>query len=52
VAYLRFASVYRSFESLTDFEGEIAILRAEHQLGSPTTETPSETGAAPPYQSP
>ena len=52
VAYLRFASVYRSFESLTDFEGEIAILRAEHQLGSPTTETSCETGAAPPYQSP
>ena len=35
-----------------DAEGEIAILRAEHQLGPPTTETPSETGAAPPYQSP
>ncbi|MGH3326373.1 MAG: transcriptional regulator NrdR [Streptomycetales bacterium] len=30
VAYLRFASVYRGFESLTDFEGEIALLRAEH----------------------
>src|SRR5262249_8748076 len=28
VAYLRFASVYRSFESLTDFEQEIAALRA------------------------
>ncbi len=28
VAYLRFASVYRSFESLADFEGEIALLRA------------------------
>lgn len=28
VAYLRFASVYRSFESLEDFEGEIAVLRA------------------------
>ncbi|GGJ77524.1 transcriptional repressor NrdR [Pilimelia anulata] len=27
VAYLRFASVYRSFESLTDFENEIAALR-------------------------
>jgi transcriptional repressor NrdR len=52
VAYLRFASVYRSFESLTDFEGEIAILRAEHQLDPPTTEKSSETGVAPPYQSP
>lgn len=28
VAYLRFASVYRSFESLGDFEAEIAALRA------------------------
>jgi transcriptional repressor NrdR len=27
VAYLRFASVYRSFESLADFEAEIASLR-------------------------
>jgi transcriptional repressor NrdR len=27
VAYLRFASVYRAFESLEDFEGEIAALR-------------------------
>ncbi len=30
VAYLRFASVYRGFESLADFELEIAALRAEH----------------------
>ncbi len=28
VAYLRFASVYRSFESLADFEAEITALRA------------------------
>jgi len=28
VAYLRFASVYRSFTSLSDFEAEIAALRA------------------------
>ena len=28
VAYLRYASVYRSFSSLEDFEGEIALLRA------------------------
>ena len=27
VAYLRFASVYRGFESLADFEDEIATLR-------------------------
>jgi transcriptional repressor NrdR len=29
VAYLRFASVYRGFESLADFENEIAALRAQ-----------------------
>jgi len=29
VAYLRFASVYRAFESAGDFETEIAMLRAE-----------------------
>jgi transcriptional repressor NrdR len=29
VAYLRFASVYRGFESLDDFEAEIAALRAK-----------------------
>ncbi len=28
VAYLRFASVYRSFESLDDFESEIALLKS------------------------
>ncbi len=30
VAYLRFASVYHSFESLADFEAEITALRASH----------------------
>ena len=30
VAYLRFASVYRGFESLADFEHEIASLRDAH----------------------
>jgi transcriptional repressor NrdR len=33
VAYLRFASVYRGFESLADFEEEIAALRAAHLDG-------------------
>lgn len=32
VAYLRFASVYKSFTSAGDFEAEIALLRAEHDL--------------------
>jgi transcriptional repressor NrdR len=31
VAYLRFASVYRGFESLADFEDEIASLRDAHR---------------------
>ena len=41
VAYLRFASVYRGFESLADFEAEISALRAsrpqapEHETGPP-----------------
>jgi len=35
VAYLRFASVYRAFESASDFEAEIAVLRAEHAAQQP-----------------
>ena len=31
VAYLRFASVYRGFESLADFEDEISVLRQGHR---------------------
>ena len=34
VAYLRFASVYRAFDDLAAFEAEIALLRAEHEMGS------------------
>lgn len=34
VAYLRFASVYQSFESLEDFEAAIALLRVERQPAS------------------
>ena len=30
VAYLRFASVYQGFDSLSDFEAAIAALRVEH----------------------
>jgi transcriptional repressor NrdR len=33
VAYLRFASVYRGFESLADFEDEIATLRHDREPG-------------------
>jgi transcriptional repressor NrdR len=36
VAYLRFASVYRSFSSVADFEKEIAELKARQQpAGAP-----------------
>ena len=41
VAYLRFASVYRAFESLEDFESAIALLRAEHAA---TGVEPTPTG--------
>lgn len=32
VAYLRFASVYRNFDSLADFEAEVSLLRAERDI--------------------
>jgi transcriptional repressor NrdR len=43
VAYLRFASVYRAFGDLADFEGEIALLRAEHELARPAYEKERKT---------
>jgi transcriptional repressor NrdR len=63
VAYLRFASVYRSYDSLEDFESEIALLRAEHSLDAVTAgdgDTPSAApdgastvaGRTPPTESP
>ena len=42
VAYLRFASVYRSFDTLDDFEAEIALLRAE---GEPLGREPETTAS-------
>ena len=39
VAYMRFASVYRSFDSLEDFETEITLLRAEHDAATPESAT-------------
>ena len=38
VAYLRFASVYRSFESLADFEKEIVALRAAREEAGALTQ--------------
>lgn len=40
VAYLRFASVYRAFDTLDDFESEIAALRAAR---AEQAETPATT---------
>lgn len=44
VAYMRFASVYRGFESLEDFESEISLLRTARDLGdvAATLSTTSE----------
>ncbi len=39
VAYLRFASVYRAFESLADFELEIEDLRSSKAKTASTTQT-------------
>jgi len=45
VAYLRFASVYRGFESVDDFEQEIAALRAPREVpASDLTTQPVPTG--------
>jgi transcriptional repressor NrdR len=41
VAYLRYASVYRNFASLEDFEGEIALLRALPSNATSQRSTPS-----------
>lgn len=46
VAYLRFASVYRSFDSLDDFEREIDTLRAAAQARAAGAD-PVAAGAAP-----
>jgi transcriptional repressor NrdR len=52
VAYLRFASVYRGFESLADFEDEIAALRREHERGRERAERPGDSGERPPAEEP
>ncbi|SDS35911.1 transcriptional repressor NrdR [Nocardioides scoriae] len=43
VAYLRFASVYKSFQSAADFESEIALLRTD-----PTVSGPGHDGTSAP----
>jgi transcriptional repressor NrdR len=44
VAYLRFASVYRSFSSVADFEKEIAELRAAPARNAGTAAAPAAAG--------
>jgi len=44
VAYLRFASVYRGFESVDDFEKEIAELRASTPRPVDPTPQPVPSG--------
>ena len=46
VAYLRFASVYRSFDSLADFEKEIAALRAATAVPAATAAGRAQPGDA------
>jgi transcriptional repressor NrdR len=47
VAYLRYASVYRNFTSLEDFEVEIALLRALPSSHSPATTKDLSTSNSP-----
>ena len=48
VASLRFASVYRAFESLEDFEAAITLLRAEREA---TGREPAHLGGGAAYPS-
>ena len=47
VAYLRFASVYRAFESADDFVAEIAMMKAERTERAPVVEVRGASGAEP-----
>lgn len=47
VAYLRFASVYRSFTSADDFLNEIIALRTDHAGSEAEISAPTETGHPP-----
>jgi transcriptional repressor NrdR len=48
VAYMRFASVYRSFSSLADFEAEIASLRAAQPGDAPLPPAQGSGDLSPP----
>jgi len=47
VAYLRFASVYRSFDSLEDFDAEISLLRTARDLAAIDEDDESTPDQAP-----
>lgn len=47
VAYLRFASVYRQFNSVEDFEAEISVLRGKDKLHPARPGHPGKKGARP-----
>ncbi|MEO5834576.1 MAG: transcriptional regulator NrdR [Nakamurella sp.] len=48
VAYLRFASVYRSFQSVDDFASEIFRLRADRPAAAPDEHLPATVDSAEP----
>jgi transcriptional repressor NrdR len=48
VAYLRFASVYRAFDSLSDFQAEIDLLRLERDLADAPAVPEAPTDVHPP----
>lgn len=51
IAYLRFASVYKHYESVDDFEAEIARLRgaaATAHVSTASSTEPAASGSAPP----
>lgn len=50
VAYLRFASVYRSFDSAEDFEAEIALLRLDREAAASRAEERADEIVGPPGQ--
>ena len=47
IAYLRFASVYRAFDTLEDFEDAIHALRERSQAAEAAADAPSEEVSAP-----
>ena len=48
VAYLRFASVYRSFESAADFAAEIELLKQDRDERGATVPSGAASGHSPP----